>query len=148
MTAVLAADIERATCGGRVHRAVGVDDKRATGVEYEWQSQPPRFTLVDPIEAAQRCFGSPRWAQCGLQTAPKFEFSLLHQAVEFEPSRSLAAFASLAQGIARCPSLWYSPSSVRPEAHHRVRVAYRLQTLYLRERGSSTVLCSHVDTAN
>jgi len=93
MTAVLAADIERATCGGRVHRAVGVDDKRATGVEYEWQSQPPRFTLVDPIEAAQRCFGSPRWAQCGLQTAPKFEFSLLHQAVQFELSRSFAAFA-------------------------------------------------------
>jgi hypothetical protein len=31
----------------------------------------------------------PRLAHCNLQTAPKFEFSLLHQAVEFERREAL-----------------------------------------------------------
>ena len=34
--------------------------------------------------------GGHGWRHCGRQTARKFEFSLLHQAVQFELSQSLA----------------------------------------------------------
>ena len=40
---------------------------------------------------AEISLASHSWARSGLQTAPKFEFSSLHQAGEFELSGSLAA---------------------------------------------------------
>jgi hypothetical protein len=46
------------------------------------------------------------WAQCGRQTARKFEFSSLQQAVQFEPSRSLAALRGQVEVLRLAASAW------------------------------------------
>ena len=103
-TAFLAPDLVEAVLEGRAPTRLTLAEL-TDDLPWDWNEQRRRFAHVlgaserlstpsqlpcNPL-AAREIPGSPRYgAVPGLQTAPKFEFSSLHQAGEFELTRSLA----------------------------------------------------------